>query len=244
MTGYGPDLARIHDNGWGAFARDAAPGLLRMLARARLRDGLVVDLGSGSGIWARELVDAGYAVLGVDVSSDMLAIAAERVPEARFVLVSAFEAELPECTAITSIGECLGYAFDPRSGREALAGLFARAHAALRPGGMLIFDLAEPGREPPPERPRRDWRAADDWTLCMEAWEDDERMTRDITIFRRDAEAWRRAHERHEVVLHPRERVLADLEAAGFEARTLRGYGAGLRFRRGVCGYAAVRRVS
>lgn len=175
MTAYGPDLAHIHDTGFGDFAREAAPGLLRMLAEAGLGDGLVVDLGCGSGIWARALVDTGYEVLGVDISADMLAIAAERVPEARLVRASAFEAELPACAVVTSIGECLGYAFDPRSGREALTDLFARVHAALPPGGMLIFDLAAPGREPPPERPRRDRRAGDGWTLSMEAWEEGER---------------------------------------------------------------------
>lgn len=238
MTGYGPDLARIHDTGFGDFARDAAPALLRMLAEAGLRDGLVVDLGCGSGIWARELVDAGYDVLGVDSSPDMLAIAAERVPEARLVRASAFEAEVPACAAVTSIGECLGYAFDPRSGREALADLFARVHAALPLGGMLIFDLAEPGREPPPERARRDRRAGHGWTLCMEGWEEGERLVREITVVRDDGE---RVHERHDVVLHPPERVLADLDAAGFTARALAGYGPALRFKRGHRGYAAVK---
>jgi SAM-dependent methyltransferase len=240
VTAYGRDLAHIHDTGFGDFARDAAPGLLRMLAEAGLDDGLIVDLGCGSGIWARELVDAGYDVLGVDISPAMLAIAAERVPEGRFVRASAFEAELPACGAVTSIGECLGYAFDPRSGREALADLFARVRAALAPGGMLIFDLAEPGREPAPERARRDRRAGAGWTLYTEAWEENERLVRDITVVRDDGA---RVQERHDVVLHPRGRVLADLEAAGFAARALDGYGPALRFKRGHCGYAAVKRA-
>jgi SAM-dependent methyltransferase len=238
VTGYGPDLAHVHDTGFGGFARDAAPGLLRMLAEGGIRHGLVADLGCGSGIWARALVDAGYDVLGVDISADMLAIAAERVPEARLVRASAFEAELPACAAVTSIGECLGYAFDRHSGREALADLFARIHAALAPGGMLIFDLAAPGREPPPERPRHDRRAGDGWTLCMEAWEEGERLVRDITVVR---DGGPRVHERHDVVLHPPERVLADLEAAGFTARVLDGYGPALRFKRGHRGYAALK---
>jgi SAM-dependent methyltransferase len=72
---YAPDLAAIHDAGFGGFARDAAPGLLRRLRRAGIRDGLVVDIGCGSGIWARALTDAGYDVLGVDVSEAMLQIA-------------------------------------------------------------------------------------------------------------------------------------------------------------------------
>lgn len=239
MSAYGRDLAHIHDTGWGDFARDASPGLLRMLARAHVREGLVVDLGCGSGIWARELADAGYDVLGIDLSEDMLAIASRRVPEARFMRASAFDADLPDCVAVTSIGECLGYAFDERSGREALARLFERAHAALSPGGLLIFDIPEPGRE----RPRRGWYEGDGWILCLDVRERGARLVRDITVFAREGDLYRRVHERHEVVLHEPETVLADLAAAGFAPRVLRGYGPDLRFRRGVCGYLAIKRA-
>ena len=55
MTGapfYGPDLARIHDAGFGDFARDAGDGIVAMLRDAGIRGGLVVDLGCGSGAQA------------------------------------------------------------------------------------------------------------------------------------------------------------------------------------------------
>src|SRR5262245_34869396 len=65
---YREDLAYIHDVGHGDFARDAAPGLLALLRRQGIREGLVVDLGCGSGIWAEILVREGYRVLGIDLS--------------------------------------------------------------------------------------------------------------------------------------------------------------------------------
>src|SRR5207253_656111 len=99
---YGRDLAHVHDTGFGDFARRAAPHLLRRLASAGVRAGLVADLGCGSGIWARALADAGYEVLGVDLSADMLAIARSRVPEARFVHASFLDASLPQCSGITA----------------------------------------------------------------------------------------------------------------------------------------------
>jgi SAM-dependent methyltransferase len=243
VSPYGPDLAHVHDVGWGDFARRAGPGLLALLRRGGIADGLVVDLGCGSGIWARALIDEGFDVLGVDISADMLEIARERVGEATFAHASLFDADLPPCAAITSIGECAGYAFDVRSGREALADLLRRAHAALRPGGMLIFDLAEPGREPPRARRRRDWHEGDGWTLCLEAWEDRERarLVRDIRVFRRAGDSYRRSDERHEIVLHAREQVLGELEAAGFTARTLDGYGSGLRFGGALAGFEATK---
>ena len=243
MSAYGPDLAHVHDVGWGDFARRATPGLLAMFRRGGVAEGLVVDLGCGSGIWARALVDEGFDVLGVDISTDMLEIARERVPEAAFAHASLFDVDLPPCAAITSIGECAGYAFDARSGRDALADLLKRAHAALRPGGMLVFDLAEPGREPPRERPRRDWHEGDGWTLWLEAWEDPEqaRLVRDIRVFRRAGDSYRRSDERHEIVLHAREAVLGELEATGFTARALDGYGSGLPFEGALVGFEATK---
>jgi trans-aconitate 2-methyltransferase len=79
---YAADLAYVHDAGFGDFARGAAPFLLERLQEAGLDGGLVVDLGCGSGVWAAELLDAGYDVLGIDVSQAMIALAHRAVPRA------------------------------------------------------------------------------------------------------------------------------------------------------------------
>ena len=88
MTGYGEDLAYIHDVGFGGFARDAAPALLALLRAAGVTSGTVLDLGCGSGIWARELLDAGDQVTGIDLSPAMIEIARRRAPEAAFTVGS------------------------------------------------------------------------------------------------------------------------------------------------------------
>src|SRR5207249_3837277 len=90
--GYGSDLAYIHDTGFGAFARRAAPHLLTLLRRTARRGGLVVDLGCGSGIWARELCHAGYEVLGIDQSEAMIGLARARAPRAEFLTASFLDA--------------------------------------------------------------------------------------------------------------------------------------------------------
>jgi SAM-dependent methyltransferase len=99
VSAYGPDLAHVHDVGWGDFARSATPGLLALLRRGGIAEGLIVDLGGGSGFWARALVDEGYDVLGVDISADMLEMARERVPEARFEQASLFDATEADCAS-------------------------------------------------------------------------------------------------------------------------------------------------
>ena len=220
---YGTDLAHIHDAGFGDFAREAGAGIVAMLAEAGIEDGLVVDLGCGTGILAERLLAAGYDVLGVDISADALAIARRRAPAARFVEASAFGFVPPRCAAVTAVGEVLGYAADERSGRDALVALFDRVHAAMAPGGLFVFDLAAPGREP---APRRAWREGPGWLVCNEAEELPERgeLRRRIVTFREAGGGWRRDDELHVLRLHPAERVLADLAAAGFEADALGSY--------------------
>ena len=102
---YGEDLAYIHDAGHADFALLSAPGILEILARGG--DGLVVDLGCGSGQWARELVDAGYRVIGIDISEAMIELSRKRVPEAEFRVGSLFDADIPPCQAVTAVSEVL-----------------------------------------------------------------------------------------------------------------------------------------
>ena len=210
MPAYARDLAYIHHTGFTAFARKAVPGLLRLLRQNGVAGGLVVDAGSGSGVWARELCERGYDVLGIDVGS--------------FLGV-----ELPACDAVTSIGECVNYAFDRRSGKQGLAAFFRRVYGALRPGGVFVFDIVEPGIVAEGTTQRR-FLEGPDWAILLEVREDRRRkmLTRQIVSFRRVGKLYRRSEEVHRLHLYSRAELLAELEAAGFEARLLGGYG---RFR-------------
>jgi SAM-dependent methyltransferase len=234
---YGRDLAHSHDEGYGDVARAGAAALVRELRAAGIDEGLVVELGSGSGIAARALGDAGYDVIGFELSSDFVALARERAPGARFEIASLWDAELPSCAAVASFGECVSYAVDPRAGRAGLARLFVRAYAALRPGGLLMLDLVTPGRDP--SGPRSGWREGSDWLVCFEAEENVARRTleRRIVVFRRDGDGYRRSDEVHAVRTYDPAAVLDDLTAAGFAAQRLDGYGDELRFPPGVAGF-------
>lgn len=221
---YGPDLAHVQHTGFGDFATGAAPGLLRMLRQAGIERGLVVDLGCGSGILARELRRAGYEVLGVDASPALVRLARRVAPGARFRVGSAHEVPLPRCRAVTAIGEVLGY-LPPEGPAPPLARLFARVARALPPGGLFVFDLfVRQGRRP---MAYRTGRAGDDWAVLTDVAEDRARgrLVRDITTFRRRGGAWRRARERHVLRVPSREEVEAALRREGFSVRVLRRYG-------------------
>jgi SAM-dependent methyltransferase len=213
---YGPDQALIHHENFGRLAQIAAEDLLSLLARAGLTGGTVVDLGCGSGILARIVSDAGYDVVGVDISSAMIELARKKAPRATFHVGSLLDLELPAAVAVTGIGEALNYATDPRAGMTELERLAHRVNDALEAGGVFMFDIATPGRE---GGARQQWHDRDGWSLYMKAEETGPQSDRYITIFRRKAEeCYVRTDEHHVLRLYIPEEVAGLLRQAGLEA--------------------------
>jgi SAM-dependent methyltransferase len=238
---YREDLAYIHDAGFGQFARAAASVLLEALRRQGIGHGLVLDLGCGSGIMAGAVASAGYDVLGIDISEAMIALARKRVPRGQFRVESILSAELPPCVAVAAIGECLNYLFDASNTISKLNRLFRRIHAALAPGGLFLFDVAEPGRVPG-AGPRRSYWEGEDWAVLVTSEEDRNSgvLTRRITSFRRARELYRRDQEVHRQRLFQRTALASELRAIGFRVRILRSYGP-LQFGPGHAGMMARR---
>jgi SAM-dependent methyltransferase len=149
MSGaYRSDLAYIHDAGFGQLASSGAVVVIDALKRSGIYNRTIVDLGCGSGITARHLCDAGFGVIGIDLSEALIEIARKRVPEAIFRIDSFVTANIPECVAVTAIGEVFNYAFDKANDSSARAVVLGRVYAALSPGGVLLFDMAGPSCAP------------------------------------------------------------------------------------------------
>jgi SAM-dependent methyltransferase len=236
---YRDDLAYIHDAGFGQMAEAAGPLLIEALRGGGHESGLVIDLGCGGGVLSRAVVDAGYDALGIDISPAMVAIARKRIPEARFEVGSVLSAELPACVAVAAVGECLNYLFDAGHSLAAVDELFRRIHEALAPGGILLFDLAEPGRVPG-GGPRRSFVEGVDWAVLAESEENEDHhiLTRRITTFRQVGALFRRGRETHRLRLIPHGEVKATLNAMGFHVEVLDGYGRH-RFPAGLVGFRA-----
>lgn len=236
---YGEDLAYIHDAGFGQMAEAAGPVLVEALRRSGHQSGLVIDLGCGGGILSRALVDGRYEVLGIDFSPAMISIARERVPGARFEVGSILSAELTECVAVAAIGECLNYLFDASHSMSAIDDLFHRIRDVLKTGGILLFDVAGPGRVPA-GGPRRGFVEGSDWAVLFESEEDQDSqiLTRRITTFRQVGRLYRRGHETHRQRLIPRDKVQTTLRALGFDVQILNAYGP-LQFPTGLVGFLA-----
>jgi len=223
---YADDLAYVHDVGFAEHALKSAPGILQTLGNANIDGGLVVDLGCGSGIWAERLLRAGYQVLGIDISEPMLEIARKRAPGAQFRVGSLFKVKIPACSTVTSLGECVNYLFDADSGITALADLFRRVHKALAPGGLFIFDIAEPGQVNSGLKVKG-FTEGKDWLVLVETEEDQRRsmLTRRIITLRKSGEQYRRSDEVHRQRLYTPREITAQLRRAGFRVRTTRSYG-------------------
>ncbi|MGZ5432635.1 MAG: class I SAM-dependent methyltransferase, partial [Thermoanaerobaculia bacterium] len=212
LSEYGPDLAYIHHAGFSEFAESAAPGVLEILWKHGLRDGLVVELGCGSGILARELTRAGFDVLGFDASPAMVALAREHAGNARFE-VGAFDAvDIPPCAAIVAMGEVLNYGTF-----EGVRKLIARATTQL-----LVFDIAERGAYPPYDESRVEGA---DWSVIAIKESDGTHLTRRVLTFRANGETMRRTEEVHSLELYDRAAMKALLREHGFRVQVRRSYG-------------------
>jgi SAM-dependent methyltransferase len=194
---YRADLALVHDRGFAHHADRCAPGVLALLEPVLARGGLVLEVGCGSGLLTRHLVDAGHRVLATDASPAMLDLARAAVPGAAgFRVLTLPDDPLPAADAVVGIGHPLNYVAHPDAVRR---GLVATARA-LRPGGVLVLDLcdlawAEVRRGDPPFA-----RVAADWAIITRyAVPAPDRFVRDITTFVRQPDGgWRRDDERHD----------------------------------------------
>ncbi len=136
---YGWDLAAAHyDQAWAAALAPATQAVLR---KAALRPGeAVLDVACGTGalaLAARQAVGPGGAVVGTDLSEQMVETAGLRVPDARFLRcdAEALDSTLPEGgfdAVLCGLG--LMYMPDPDL---ALAAMVRR----LKPGGRLVLSV-------------------------------------------------------------------------------------------------------
>ena len=197
---YRPDLALVHDRGFSGHADACAPAILDLIADVRERDGVVLELGCGSGHLTRRLVAAGHRVIATDASPAMLDLTRKRVPGACDVRrLTLPEDPLPTVDAVVSVGHALSYLGGEAQVHQALAS----AAAALRPGGVLALDLCDLRYGFARSGDTNAGRAHDDWAIVAEySTTAPDRFVRQMAVFVRNEDgSWRRDDERHENVL-------------------------------------------
>lgn len=116
--------------------------LVGLLKKYGISDGLILDLGCGTGTMTELLADAGYDMIGVDSSVDMLQEALKKRDASGHDILyleqdmRSFEL-YGTVRAVVSVCDCLNYMTEP----EDLLAVFRLVNNYLDPGGMFIFDL-------------------------------------------------------------------------------------------------------
>lgn len=211
---YRHDLAYVHDRGYGFHADACAPGILKLLDPVRRRSGLVLEIGCGSGLLTRHLVQAGHRVLATDASPAMLDLARTALPDGQDLRSLVLPDDpIPAVDAIVGVGHALNYLPDAAAIRKALVALAA----ALRPGGLIAVDLCDLEWGTGREGAMAHGRAGDDWAIVTTfSRPTPERFDRDLTTFVRDADGrYRRDDEHHRNVLVDTSTIPALLDGYG-----------------------------
>jgi SAM-dependent methyltransferase len=197
---YRRDLALVHHLGYGFHADRTSESIVQLLAPVRARDGLVLEIGCGSGLLTRYLIDAGHRVLATDASPAMLDLARDTVPDAAGLeMLTLPDDPVPEADAIVGIGHALNYLPDEESLNRALVALAQ----ALRPGGTFAIDLCDIQWGTDRVHIENAGRVGDDWAIvALFSVPRPNLYVREMTTFvREDDGTWRRDFERHDNVL-------------------------------------------
>lgn len=226
MNSYGP-LADCYDGlTWDVDYSSWADYLERHFARNSLEVHSVLDLGCGTGSLTVKLAQRGYKMTGVDLSEDMLAVAADKCMELenRPLLLRQDMSRLTLMEPVDAAVCCLdslNYVIRP----AAVQRTFRKVFHWLNPGGIFLFDIRTP----------EFLRSMDGEVLLDEnedvfcVWRGSYSSRRRILsysmdlFFREERESWGRAEELHEEYAYEPGELEHWLKDAGFSK--IRQYG-------------------
>ncbi len=194
--------------------------LKELLKDCGAEDGLVLELGCGTGSMTQLLAEAGYDMIGADNSEEMLEIAMEKRAAAGldilYLLQDMREFELyGTVRAVVSICDSMNYILEP----EELVQVFRLVNNYLDPGGVFIFDL---NTEYKYKELMGENTFAEDRTESSFIWQnyydEKERINEyDLTLFIREGELYRKFEETHFQRCYSLDEVKEAAEAAGME---------------------------
>ena len=189
-----------------------------ILKREGLSPKTAVDLACGTGSVALLLAEMGIRVTAVDLSPEMLTVAAQKAQERdnppMFVCQGLQELRLPRGVDLAVCAlDSLDYITDPADCAEAIR----RIYKVLNPGGIFIFDVNTP--EKLRAMDGQVFLDEDEDVYCVWRGEFDEETnicSYGMDLFQRRGNVWERSFEEHREYAYSAEQLTGYLKAAGF----------------------------
>lgn len=184
-----------------------------------------VDIGCGSGAFTRRMKRAGLSVYGVDISEEMLAIAAQKTREEGLNItyvcqdVRAFR-PMGKLDFITALTDCFNYvpAID-------LKKTFKKLAAALKKGGVLMFDVSSEYKLMNVIGNNMFGEDGEDFSYLWFNRTFDGGVEMDISLFTRaEGGLYEKREEHHVQYAHKTELLTQLLQEAGFVVKRLEGH--------------------
>ena len=179
----------------------------------------VLDLACGTGSMSVLLAEAGYQVLGADISEEMLTVAAQKAASLRaappfFICQPMQRLRLPyRVDAVCCFLDSLNYVTEPEDCRKA----FNRVYNALEDGGVFFFDINTPFKLRGLDGQVFLDENEDSYCVWRAEFEESERICYyGIDLFRRCKNLWERSFEQHCEYAYEPEELVAWLKEAGF----------------------------
>jgi SAM-dependent methyltransferase len=187
--------------------------------------GRLIDAACGAGGVTLELSKAGYVVLGIDISQQMLTQAAAKATRAGAAItfvrqdIRNMRVHRP-VDGILCTCDGVNYLLTDAG----LNGFLKNARKSLKKGGVLLFDVSSEAKL----RSMDGQLYGEETDDCAYLWSnsvDNETsiITMDITLFIRQWEYWRREHEVHRQRIWSQDELARAMERCGYELRAVYG---------------------
>ncbi len=189
-----------------------------ILQREGLRPRTAVDLACGTGSVALLLAEKGMKVTAVDISEEMLSVAAQKAQNLshppQFVCQPLERLRLPRAVDLAVCAlDSLDYIIDPDACQEAIK----RVYKHLNPGGCFIFDVNTPYKLHTMDG--QVFLDEDDDVYCVWRGEfdrDTNILSYGMDLFQRKGQLWERSFEEHQEYAYSQAQLEGYLHEAGF----------------------------